>query len=136
MSMRLEKGMIEAFFSSHIVKYCGVGVFVNGIGYALFLLLTFAGLNHNLSASFTYFLGVLASFVLNRSLVFKSKVTWKLGFLRFCIMLFLGYVLNISMLYIGVDVLYIPASVVQLISIVCVSVFFYFSNKLFVHRGI
>lgn len=133
--MRSRREIIEALVCSRIVKYCGVGAFVNGMGYAIFILLTFMGINHKLSASLTYFFGVLVSFLLNRSLVFKSVITWKSGFLRLCIMLFLGYCLNISMLYIGVDVLHVPASLVQLFSIMCVSVFFYFSNKLFVHRG-
>ncbi|MGY2398109.1 GtrA family protein [Pseudomonas sp. SDO5271_S396] len=132
--MKSERRWVVNLVSLRIVRYCGVGVFVNGAGYALFLLMILVGLSHKLSASLTYFLGVLASFVLNRALVFRSVVTWRSGFFRLCIMLSLGYAINISMLYVGVDVFKLPASIVQLVSIVCVSVFFYCVNKWFVHK--
>lgn len=119
-----------------IVKYLGVGAIVNGAGYGLFLLFLLVGIDHKLSASVTYLMGVLASFLLNRKLVFESSVTLQSGLLRLCIMLLSGYALNISMLYGGVDILGFPASIVQLVSIVCVSIYFYFLNKYFVHRSL
>ena len=116
-----------------LVRYLGVGVAVNSIGYVLFLVLLLAGMNHKLSASITYLGGALASFLLNRTLVFQSTTSLRTGLARLCVMLVSGYALNISMLYIGVDVMTLPASVVQLFSIVCVSAFFYVANKCFVH---
>lgn len=118
-----------------IVRYLGVGAIVNGAGYGLFLLFLLVGIDHKLSASVTYLMGVLASFLLNRNLVFESSVTFQSGLLRLCIMLLSGYALNISMLYGGADILGFPASIVQLVSIVCVSICFYFLNKYFVHRS-
>lgn len=118
-----------------IFKYLGVGAIVNGVGYALFLLFLLLGIDHKLSASITYLMGALASFLLNRKLVFESVVRLQSGLLRLCIMLLSGYVLNISILYGGVDILGFPAATVQLASIICISIYFYLLNKYFVHRS-
>lgn len=133
--MKIESQLLESLNLLQVFKYVGVGAIVNGGGYALFLLFLFLGMDHKVSASITYVVGVLASFLLNRKLVFESSVTLRSGLVRLFIMLLSGYALNISMLHLGVDVLSLPASVVQLVSIVCVSIFFYFVNKFFVHRS-
>ena len=116
-----------------IFKYVGVGMLVNGAGYALFLIFLLIGLEYKMSASITYFFGCIVSFFLNRRLVFESAVSLQSGFLRLFFMLLAGYFLNILLLYIGVDFLNCAVSVVQLVSIVCVSIFFYLVNKFFVH---
>ncbi|NYH10306.1 GtrA family protein [Pseudomonas moraviensis] len=120
---------------AQIGAYVGVGAIVNGSGYALFLVLLWVGVEHKLSAAITYALGVFASFLLNRRLVFESSVSFLSGVIRLCVMLLTGFFLNMALLYICVDRLNCPASVVQLFSIAFVSVCFYFLNKYFVHRS-
>lgn len=112
-----------------------MGALINGSGYLTFLLLLLAGVEHKLSASLTYLLGVLGSFWLNRKIVFGSTQSLRSGLFRLCLMLLAGYALNISMLYLGVDVLGYSARLIQLASIFCVSLFFYFVNKFYVHRS-
>lgn len=118
-----------------VFKYVSVGVLVNGGGYALFLVFLLMGLEYKISASITYFFGCIVSFLLNRKLVFESAVSLWSGFFRLFFMLLAGYFLNILLLYVGVGFFNCPASMVQLVSIVCVSIFFYLANKFFVHVG-
>ncbi|WP_080635411.1 GtrA family protein [Pseudomonas asplenii] len=117
-----------------ILRYVAVGGLVNGGGYLLFLILLFIGIEHKRAASLTYLLGVIASFGLNRKVVFASTLPLKSGLSRLCLTLIAGYLLNILTLRLGVDVLGYSASLIQLISIFCVSAFFYFANKFYVHR--
>lgn len=133
--MKIESQLLESINLLQLFKYVSVGVIVNGAGYALFILFLFFGMDDKVSASITYVVGVLASFLLNRKLVFESSVTLRSGLLRLFTMLVSGYALNIGMLYLGVDILSFPAIGVQLVSIFCVSIFFYCVNKLFVHRS-
>lgn len=47
-----------------------------------------------------------------------------------------GYLLNMALLYVFVDVQHISASKVQLACIVLVSIYFYVANKFYVHRHV
>lgn len=118
-----------------MARYFGVGAFVNLGGYGFFLFFLKIGLEHKLSASLVYVLGTLVSYLLNRKLVFDSDIRMRSGLPRLCLALFCGYGLNLSILYLGVDFLNYAASVVQLLSIVCVSLFLYFANRFYIHRG-
>lgn len=118
-----------------IIRYYVVGSLVNAGGYAVFLLLLQGGMGHKLAASLLYLLGTLISFWLNRTLVFDSAVTLHSGIARLILMLGAGYVMNISILYVFVDWHGFHPAIVQLFSVVLVSVFFYLVNKFFVHRS-
>ncbi|MHC8311052.1 GtrA family protein [Pseudomonas sp. GT1P32] len=117
------------------IKYYLVGALVNAGGYAAFLILIHQKIEAKLAASILYVIGALISFWLNRKLVFDSTIHIRTSLLRLLIMLMAGYVLNILMLYIFVDLYNAPAWLIQIASVVLVSVFFYLVNKFYVHES-
>ncbi len=132
----LEKPQESTFLNfSQIVKYYAVGGGVNAVGYLLFLWLVSSGVGHKLAATLLYLLGMLVSFWLNRKLVFDSDVPLQSGLVRLFFMMSVGYIINISMLFLFVDICGYKPGVVQLFSVVVVSIFFYLVNKIFVHRS-
>jgi len=65
-----------------ILKYYSIGAFINIAGYCLFLLFIKSGIEYRVAASILYVTGVIASFLLNRKLVFESKVTLKSSLIK------------------------------------------------------
>lgn len=118
-----------------VIKYYAAGAVVNSGGYLLFLLLVSMGVEHKNAASILYVMGSLLSYWLNRKFVFNNAASIKSGFVRLLLMLLGGYLLNISALYIFVDIYGFHPGIVQLFSVVLVSMYFYFANKFFVHKG-
>lgn len=126
---------IDRVHAGQLVRYGAVGVLTNGLGYALFLLILWVGGGHKFAASFTYMMGVVFSFWLNRALVFNSNLSVWVGTIRLGAMILVGYLINISILYGGTDLMGISPWFTQMAAIVIVSVFFYLANKFYVHRG-
>lgn len=118
-----------------LVKYYAVGGFVNAVGYLLFLMFVHIGIGHKLVASALYVIGVIVSFCLNRKLVFDSGITLRSGLARLFLVVIIGYILNISTLYLFVDIFKFNPGFVQLVSVIVVSVYFYLFNKFFVHKS-
>ncbi|MBU0520897.1 MAG: GtrA family protein [Gammaproteobacteria bacterium] len=118
-----------------LVRYYLVGALVNAGGYVAFLVLLHAGMEPKLAASVLYVIGALVSFGLNRKLVFDSAVQIRTSLIRLFIMLLAGYVLNMLMLYVFVDLYTAPAWLIQIISVVLISVLFYLANKFYVHES-
>lgn len=118
-----------------IVKYGAVGAIVNLAGYVLFLIFLWRGIEHKIAVSILYPVGALASFWLNRTLVFQSTASVPTSLPRLALMLFGGYVLNICMLYFLVDQMRFDPRIVQLFSLIVVAVLFFVINKTFVHRN-
>jgi putative flippase GtrA len=126
--------LIASIDFRQLVKYYIVGAMINIIGYLLFLLFIYKGIEHKLAASVLYIAGVFISFLLNRTIVFDSNVALHSGLARLALMLLSGYALNISILYLCVDKYSLNPGVIQLFSIALISILFYFANKYFVHR--
>lgn len=116
-----------------IVKYYAAGAIVNGGGYLIFLLLIALGVEHKIAASAIYVIGVISSYWLNRKFVFNSSSAVNFRFVRLFLMLVSGYLLNMLMLYVFVDIYKFLPGLVQLIAVFLISIYFYFVNKFFVH---
>lgn len=119
-----------------IFSYCAGGLIVNGFGFLLFLLLVFLGVGHKKSASMLYVLGVISSYFINRRLVFYSRSSIGVDFPRLIVSLLAGYVINISALYIFVDIYSFSPGVVQFFSVGLIAVYFYLVNKFYVHAAV
>lgn len=118
-----------------LARYYLVGALINAGGYAAFLVLLHEEIEPKIAASILYVIGALISFWLNRKLVFDSTVQIHTSLIRLFAMLLAGYVLNILMLYIFVDLYNAPAWLIQIASVILVSVFFYLVNKFYVHES-
>jgi putative flippase GtrA len=118
-----------------LIRYYLVGALVNAGGYVAFLILLHEKIEPKLAASILYVIGALISFWLNRKLVFDSAVQIRTSLIRLFIMLLAGYIINILMLYVFVDLYNTPAWLIQITSVILVSVFFYLINKYYVHES-
>lgn len=117
-----------------ILNYYTIGAVVNCSGYLIFLLLISVGGEHKLIASLLYILGVIASYWLNGQFVFNRSKPTNFRFFRVAIMLLGGYLLNMVLLHVFVDMYHFSAAKIQLVSIILISMYFYIVNKYYVHR--
>jgi putative flippase GtrA len=118
-----------------LVKYYLVGALVNAGGYVAFLALLHEDIDAKIAASILYVMGALISFWLNRKLVFDSALRIRASLIRLTVMLLAGYVLNMAMLYLFVDLYHAPAWLIQIAAVIVVSILFYLINKFYVHRS-
>lgn len=129
----LKKGYIDFKL---IAKYYAAGAIVNLIGYFVFLLFVFFGIEHKVSATILYVVGSFVSYFVNRKYVFDSGLSVRKGFLRLLLVLFGGYFLNVLALYVFVDGYGLNPGLIQMFAVVVVSFYFYLVNKYFVHRNV
>ncbi len=118
-----------------LLKYYLFGILVNTIGYLLFIGFIRLGYDHKLVSSLLYVISAMVSFILNRKHVFESSLSLSLSLSRLVVMLLTGYILNISMLYLFVDIHGFDSRLIQAFSIIIASIYFYFFNKFIVHKS-
>ncbi len=95
------------------VRYLAVGVASNLVLYLLYLLFTWAGVGHKSAMTGLYLLGVLQTFVFNRSWSFQHTGHAPSALLRYTFAYAGGYLLNLAMLLLLVDRWGLPHQPVQ-----------------------
>jgi putative flippase GtrA len=112
----------ESAFRRQFVRFAIVGVVSNALLYAAYLMLTlFLGLEHKLSMTLVYVVGVILSFVANRSWSFDHRGMAHTAFVRYAVANVIGYLLNLAILVLAVDRLNLPHEGVQAVAIVLVA---------------
>ena len=72
-------------------RYAVVGLALNSLGYLLYLLLTFVGMEPKIAMSLLYAVGVALSFYFNRNWSFGHQGLVSVAFLRYMIAYLFGY---------------------------------------------
>jgi putative flippase GtrA len=135
------QGLIESMAVSQMIKSGGytqffrfvmVGVIQNLVGYALYILITWAGLDPKLTITVLYPVGFMLSYMGNRNWSFSHKGTHKQAIIRFAITHMIGYTFNIAGLYLLVDMLDYRHQHVQLLIMFILMFYFFFALRLFV----
>ena len=119
---------------TQFVRYGAVGVLTNGVGYVLYLALSWGGVDPKLAMSLLYAVGVVISFLANRSWSFRHDGKLRKSFPRHLIAYAVGYLINLILLWVGVDRLGIPHEVVQALAIVVVAAILFAMLKFWVFR--
>jgi putative flippase GtrA len=119
-----------------IGKYIVVGLGTNGIGYLLYLLITWLGMGHKSAMTLLYLIGIIVNFYLNRRWTFKAQGSARNGFLRFLLVVVVGYILNLFWLVLFVDTIGLRHQLVQAAVIPVMAVYFFVANKYFVHTHV
>lgn len=101
-----------------LIRFIFVGLITNILGYLLYLALTRLGGEPKIVMTNLFILGVLLSFILNRSLTFSYKGHTSSTLKRFLITYTVGYILNLVGLVIGVDFLKYPHQIVQAVMMI------------------
>ena len=118
---------------NELIRYGIVGLTQNGIGYLVYLFLTWVlALDPKLVVAVTYPLGVLISYVGNAKFTYGKKVKDYSMIFKYFISHCMGYSLNISLLYIFVDIYSFSHEVVQFVCIFLVAALLFLLSKFFV----
>ena len=116
------------------IRFGIVGAALNLIGYLLYLVVTWLGVEPKLAITFFYPLGVLYGYFVHKRLSFRhasgERDIWLI--VRYLFVYALGYLLNIGALYAFHDHFGFPHQLVQVVIITSLSFFFFFSLKFFV----
>jgi putative flippase GtrA len=81
-------------------------------------------------------IGMLQTFLFNKRWTFEDKGEQRTAFLRYCISYGLGYIINLSVLYLMVDKLGFPHQVIQLATMVLLAVLLFLLQKFWVFNKV
>ena len=84
--------------SSHFVKYLSVGIFSNGLAYAMYVGIVVLGVNPVASMTIVYLLASSFAFQVNKTWTFRSGARLDRAFLRYVVAQILGYITNLIVL--------------------------------------
>lgn len=115
-----------------LVRYGTVGLLSNAVGYVLYLLITGVGVEHKLTMTLLYLVGVLQTFFFNRRWTFRHDGTHGPAFVRYCLAYGFGYVLNLTALLLLVDMLGYPHQIVQGVMVLVVAALLFVLQKFWV----
>jgi len=129
------KNILEIKALYQFFRFSVVGISHNLSGYIIYLSIAYTGLDPKLIISIFYPIGVLYAYFANKTFTFKNterhtKILFKYFFIQF-----LGFIINLSLLFICVDKLSFPHQLVQLFAIVIVAIFLFVGQKYFVFSG-
>lgn len=124
--------LFSTFLAPQFIRYAVVGVTSNLTLYVAYLFITASGLGPKLTMSLLYVSGVAATFVANRSWTFEHKGVAHTALVRYVAAYVIGYLLNLGLLVLGVDVLGLPHQAVQALAIVVVAVSLFLMHKYWV----
>lgn len=113
-------------------RYFFVGVLVNIIGYIIYVLLAYFGITPAKSMSILYVVGALLGFYFNRSFTFQYDGKVSYAICRYVLVLMIGYLLNLSIFFIFIDMFGYPHYFVQAIAIIVVAFFMFMMSRIFV----
>ena len=102
-------------FSRQLVRYGIVGLASNGIGYLLYLLLTWLGMEYRVAVTLLFAVGVVQSFFFNKSWSFGHTGTTKPALLRYWAVYVAAYFFNIAALTVLVEYVDVPHQIAQAI---------------------
>ena len=111
-----------------------MGLVSNAVLFILYLLMTNAGVGPKISATVAYVLGVLQTFVFNRSWSFRSVATPGPAFVRYVLLYSGGYVANMLILAVFVDRAGYRHQWVQGVTILALAVISFVLQKFWVFR--
>jgi putative flippase GtrA len=119
---------------AQLLRYSVVGVGSNALGYVLYLGLTALGMAPKIAMSLLYMVGVLQTFVFNRSWTFRYSAQGQAAFRRHVLLYAAGYLIQLLLMALLVDALHWPHQWVMAGVIVSMAVFFFAGQKFWVFR--
>lgn len=133
--LELLKRFVPARFHGYLpemTRFVLVGVGTNLLGYTVFLLLTYAGIDHKYAMSGLYAIGMTLGFFWNRKWTFSHEGAFYGTLSRYLTAHLGAYLINLGLLVYLVDKRGYPYQLVQAFAIGVLTVFLFFSFKFFV----
>ncbi len=126
--------MIDANTRGQFLRYAVVGLASNLVLYLAYLGLTEFGFGPKAAMSLLYVLGVMQTFLFNRTWSFGHRTGLHGAFARYVASYGLGYMLNLVVLWIAVDRLALPHQMVQGVMILVLAMLLFLLQKFWVFR--
>lgn len=117
-----------------LIRYGLVGTLSNLIIYAIYLMITYIGVDPKVAMTLLYIIGASIGFVGHRKWTFVHRGNLSSAALRYAIAHLFGYMLNFLILFIFADQLGYAHQGVQALAIVIVAGFLFIVFKYFVFR--
>ena len=111
---------------------CCVGAVVNGLGFVLYLLLTYSLIEPKLAATICFVGGTSAGFILNRNWSFGDPTCMRQTLPRYVFAYAIAYTVNIVGLYVFVDVFGYLHQIVQLILALIIACGLFVAQKIWI----
>lgn len=124
--------MMDAQTRGQFMRYIVVGVTSNTILYLSYIGLTILGLGPKTAMTLLYVTGGLLTFFANRTWSFNHRGSGHSALARYVVAHVLGYLFNLTLLWLFVDQLHQPHQFVQAAAIVLVAVSLFLMNKFWV----
>lgn len=121
-----------SFALLQLLRYGVVGFFTNAVGYLLYFFATAEGLEPKLAMTVIYVMGILVNFWGNRWFTFLDKSSIARVGVRYLYIQMIGYLLNLALLGLFVDLLKFPHEFVQAAAIFVVALFLFLASKYYV----
>ncbi len=115
-----------------LIRYVKGGIAINLLAYSLYLLLTFQWLEPKYAMSVLYPFGMLLAYFTHSKYSFEQSTYRGKALFKFTIAHFFCYLINITLLYMLVDIFLLPHQLVALLCIPIVSGLFFVLIKFFV----
>ncbi len=132
---QLKIRMQQINLNSQFVRFILTGLLSNVLGYGFFLVSVYIiGLGHKTSATILFLIGMLVNYIVNKNWTFALHGKHISTLSKFSITYFVGYFLNISMLFLFVDKLSYSPGWVQLFAIGILVIYYFFLNKYFIFK--
>ena len=114
------------------LKYALVGLVSNGVSYLLYLLATELGVGPKLAMTVLYLLGLVQTFVFNKSWSFRFAGAATSALVRYVTAYAIGYAINFIALMLLVDQAGLPHQLVQGMMIMVVAVMLFVAQRYWV----
>lgn len=114
------------------IRFGIVGLASNGLGFCLYLLLTWLGVGPKVAMTLLFLLGAMQTFIFNKRWSFSYGGTDKLVLVRYLTAYGFGYLLNLFMLMVLVDYAKFPHIPVQAAMILMVAIIMFLLQKFWV----
>lgn len=115
-----------------LIIYGAVGLCLNLILYAIYLLIVFLGADPKSSMTLVYIAGVGLGFYSHRAITFSHNGDIRKSVTRYLVAHTIGYVINLACLFIFVDLIGFKHQIIQALSILIVALYLFFTFKFWV----
>ena len=116
-------------------RYATVGIAQNLFGYILYLLITWSGIDPKITISFLYPIGFTISYIGNKKWAFAHTGNHSRTLFRFTLTHIIGYLFNLALLFILVDVYGYHHQYVQLLAIFLLVFYFFITLRIYVFKN-
>jgi len=123
------KKLIDKIFSYQPIRFLFVGGLNTLVGYGIYALLVYLGVNYLVSNTISTVIGVIHSYLWNRFFTFKSKNKALKEITKFISVYIVSYLIGMFTLFIFKDKLNISPYIAGLINLVITTLISYFGHK-------